>query len=226
MVANQNPEGPDSYDDPVFQPPQPPGTDGGRTFLLFGVVYIGMIMATLLASRMGWCDRNQPFTVEYLSASWWPGLAWGTLACLPLFIALLPPLHYRWSIFDQLSNAIAEHVVPLFSRMNSLEIIFLAILVGFGEEMLFRWCLQGWLEGIFGGVWGSTLALFSASALFGICHWVNTAYAWTATLMGLYLGILMKLSGTWLAPTVTHAIYDAVVLLYVTDRLPWRYSRS
>ena len=57
-------------------------------------------------------------------------------------------------------------------------------------------------------------ALVLASVLFGACHFVNWAYAVTATLLGLYLGVLWLFTGNVLAPAVTHAVYDFVAVVY------------
>ena len=61
---------------------------------------------------------------------------------------------------------------------------------------------------------GLEAALVLASVLFGVCHFVNWAYAITATLIGLYLGALWLFTGNVLAPAVTHAVYDFAALVY------------
>ena len=54
-----------------------------------------------------------------------------------------------------------------------------------------------------------------ASMVFGLCHWVNVSYGVTTTVIGVYLGWLMCWSGTWLAPAVSHTLFDLVAFLYI-----------
>jgi len=55
-----------------------------------------------------------------------------------------------------------------------------------------------------------------SSLLFGLCHWISTAYVVMATAMGLLLGGLFLATGNLAAPMVAHALYDFLALLYLT----------
>jgi membrane protease YdiL (CAAX protease family) len=78
--------------------------------------------------------------------------------------------------------------------------------------MLFRGVLQGVFTRWLPSAW---LAVALVSVLFGILHAVTFSYAVMATLMGAYLGWLRNETGNLLAPIITHALYDFVVLLYL-----------
>jgi hypothetical protein len=72
--------------------------------------------------------------------------------------------------------------------------------------------LAGWLP-----VW---LALVVTAVVFGIAHWVTTAYAVVAGVVGLYLGLLYLRTENLLAPAVAHALYDFVALLVIVRLKP------
>jgi membrane protease YdiL (CAAX protease family) len=56
--------------------------------------------------------------------------------------------------------------------------------------------------------------------VFGIAHWVTTAYAVVAGVVGLYLGLLYVITENLLAPAVAHALYDFVALLVLVRLKP------
>jgi membrane protease YdiL (CAAX protease family) len=85
-----------------------------------------------------------------------------------------------------------------------------------GEELLFRWAIQGGLAAWFDSPSGQVLAVVIAAVLFGLCHFLNLAYAAVTFVIGIYFGGLMSWSGTWLAPALTHAAYDFLALVYLT----------
>ncbi|MDH5675512.1 MAG: CPBP family intramembrane metalloprotease [Myxococcales bacterium] len=88
-----------------------------------------------------------------------------------------------------------------------------ALLAGLAEEALFRGLLQSWLHAQL----GASAALVGASLVFGLLHAVTLGYALFATLVGLHLGALWLWSGALLAPMLTHALYDFLILVYIRD---------
>ncbi len=118
-----------------------------------------------------------------------------------------------------MKNFVQEEMKPLFSRSSILELLIVSLLAGFCEEIFFRWCLQGGIASAIGTPTGTVIALVVVSILFGSCHWVNASYGITTAFVGLYLGLLMIWSGSFLAPAIAHALFDFIALIYVA-KLP------
>ena len=112
----------------------------------------------------------------------------------------------------------------MFSNSSYLELLVLSVFAGFGEELFFRWCLQGGISSQLEPMLGKSVSIGAgiaiASLMFGICHWVNTVYLVTAFLIGTYLGLTMVWTGTWLVPAISHASFDFIALLYIVNSRP------
>jgi membrane protease YdiL (CAAX protease family) len=106
----------------------------------------------------------------------------------------------------------------LFADLSMMQLALISLLAGFGEELLFRGVLQSALGDRIGPPWGIWMGLLVASVIFGMCHWLTSTYALLATLIGIYLGALLLLTGNLIAPIVTHALYDFVALVYMVRR--------
>jgi membrane protease YdiL (CAAX protease family) len=89
-------------------------------------------------------------------------------------------------------------------------LIILSLAAGVAEETLFRDAIQGGLAERVGPIF----AILLASALFGASHMLTWTYGILAALIGVYLGVLYILTGNLLAPMITHALYDAVFLVW------------
>jgi membrane protease YdiL (CAAX protease family) len=109
---------------------------------------------------------------------------------------------------------VVHQIGPLLVQRSTGQLALLAAVAGLGEEVLFRGVVQVGLARVL-PVAG---ALFAASALFGLVHFVSRAYAILAGIMGFYLGTLFLIQGSLLAPVITHALYDFVALIYVARR--------
>jgi len=89
---------------------------------------------------------------------------------------------------------------PLLIEMNQAERIYISLLAGFSEELLFRGVLQP--------RWG----IAAASIIFGALHAATSGYFLLATVMGFYLGWLFLYTGNLLVPMSVHALYDVFAL--------------
>jgi membrane protease YdiL (CAAX protease family) len=159
----------------------------------------------LLAVALGWWLNVPPFERLQLE---WRALAWGCLATGPPLLFLLWARRTRWGPIAQLVQVVERKIAPLFAGSTPGELLIVALLAGIGEEAFFRGVLQPWLDTRF----SAPVALTITSALFGAAHWLTSTYALLATLVGLYLGWLVLVSGNLLVPIVTHALYDLVAL--------------
>jgi CAAX protease family protein len=178
---------------------------------------VGEAALALLAVGLGRLLGISPLATLQPS---WSALLWGFLATAPLLLALLGVLRTQARPLRRLVDFVLGELGPILARRSVLELALLAALAGLGEELLFRGLIQAGLM----RVMPTFLALFSASALFGLAHFATSTYAVVAALMGLYLGALFLLQGNLLAPLVAHALYDFVALLLVVRR--WQASRA
>ena len=167
--------------------------------LLVAILFQGMIIPVALL--LAWL----------LGVSPWSGLTpdlasitLGLAATLPPLIALhgLTRARVRW--FEELSDMIRPLIHSLFRGRWPGWIVVVSLLAGFGEELLFRGVLQGWLAG-FSPPW---LAVVAASLVFGLLHFLSWTYFLFAVGFGLYLGVIYQVTDSLLAVCLVHALYD------------------
>ena len=159
----------------------------------------------LLALPLGrWWDAPPFGRLEWS----WGGLAAGIAATAPLLVALRWGLTTRWPPAARFVRVVEERVAPLFAGARPADLLLLALLAGVAEEALFRGVIQEALQARL----PTAPAILLAALLFGVAHWINATYAVLATLVAVYLGILLDVSGNLLAPITAHALYDALAL--------------
>jgi membrane protease YdiL (CAAX protease family) len=141
-------------------------------------------------------------------------VVWGIVATGPLLLGLAWMVRARTGAAHRLVNLVIEQLGTFLAERSNADLALLAAVAGISEEFLFRGVLQVGLARVLpvGG------ALLATSALFGLVHFASRAYAVLAGVMGLYLGTLLLIQGTLLAPVITHALYDFVALVYVARR--------
>lgn len=149
---------------------------------------------------------------EWRRWPWLTSILPGCLAGLVLFglAQLLDHLPFNWS--KKFVSGVERMMGQLFGNLPRVGLLLISIAAGVGEEMLFRWCLMGGSIEWIGWPW----ALIISSLVFGACHWVNTTYAITTTLAGVFLGGLMLVYDTVVVPMMAHACYDALALAWLT----------
>lgn len=161
-----------------------------------------------LAMFLGWLLHQPPLeTLAFTVRDTLIGIA-ATLPLILMFFAIL-----RWPVgpLAGLRRFTLEVLCPMLAPCTAPDLLAIAILAGFGEEMLFRGTLQA-LFAKGGGIW---IGLATASVLFGVLHAITPTYAVLASLIGAYLGGLWLLTGNILAPIIVHALYDFAVLYYL-----------
>jgi membrane protease YdiL (CAAX protease family) len=180
--------------------------EGFLAICAIGMSFIGFYDRRQNLGEFGWDQLHQ-------------GLIWGLVASLPL-LGYLAAFHFfppDW--MRSLRKFCVEHLCPLFQGSAIWELALLALAAGIGEELLFRWSLQGGLTSIFDARFGQPVAgvisLIIASLLFGLCHSVTKLYFTVTFIGGLFLGWTMIATSNWLVPAVAHALYDFVALVYI-----------
>ena len=177
----------------------------------------------LAALGIGWLLGYSPAVGIKLgiTISWLEGrpqilaAAYGVVATVPLLAALYLIDRCSWGPLARLRQ-IAEHLIPrMFAGASIFQLAAVSIAAGIGEELLFRGLVQAGLSRLIGPPAGPWIALAAASAVFGVCHWLNTTYAAAAALAGLYFGLIFWASDSLWTPIVAHALYDFLALLYL-----------
>jgi len=126
----------------------------------------------------------------------------------------LSTLLYRfWPLYHRSVDAYIE---PVVANLGWWDLIWLGLLPGIAEELLFR--------GIMLPAFGSNLlAVFCSSLIFGILHlrsWQYWPYFLIATLMSIVLAYTMILSKNLLVPILTHILLNLVSCLF------WKYQKT
>jgi len=170
------------------------------------LVFEGMLipLALALALLLG----VRPWTQFHSSAE---TVLVSVAATLPLlaFLGLFAAARPAW--FEEIDARVRQLIESLFRGCGYGPVLAVSALAGLGEELLFRGVVQAWLTGLAGPWTGVILA----SGLFGLAHAVTRAYFVLAMAMGVYLGMLYHLTGNLLLPTLVHALYDAIAIIYL-----------
>lgn len=138
----------------------------------------------------------------------------GILAALGLtavLFGLFTAIYARpFGPFRGIHQLLTERAGPIFSGMGLFHFAVIAGLAGVGEEALFRGWLQGWMQ----LHWGTGPAVMISSLLFGLAHPLSLSYLLSTLAIGLALTGLYQYSGGWLAPALTHGLYDFLALAW------------
>jgi membrane protease YdiL (CAAX protease family) len=183
-------------------------------FLAIGVEGGLIVLAWLL----GWLLETSPLAQFAWTRE---GAVWGVLAAAPMLLGALSVFLWPVGPLRPIKEFSEKVLRPTLAPCSVLDLLGISVLAGLGEEMLFR----GVLQASFAKHMNVWLAILLASVLFGVLHAVTRTYAVLATLSGIYLGWLWVYTGNLLAPVITHALYDFLVLLYLlrgpgSDELP------
>lgn len=154
-----------------------------------------------------------------LSALLW--IVGATAASVVVYLVL------KWLPFEALKEI--DRYVKQFYRdyLKSLavwQLAVIALLAGFGEELLFRGLFQTGLiqaAGYFGfsGLPVSATVIVCASILFGLAHALSKMYFFLAFLISICFGVILLATGNILIPIFVHAFYDLFVFLYIGHEL-------
>ena len=196
--------------------------------LILGIVVEGgLVILALVLAWFGLWDQSQPLKEMRSWAAWKSPILLGLAATVPMLGYLI--LFHFWTpkFLQPMQQFVDLKLKPMFRGASLLEMLTLSLMAGFGEELFFRWCLQGGITHLLTPTMGTAGAIstgiIAASLVFGACHWVNSAYGVTTILVGTYLGLLMVWSGSWLVPAIAHALFDFVAMIYIA-RWPSKYQ--
>lgn len=182
-------------------------------FLLSAGLFEGGLL--VVAFVLGWILGVNP-TAELQWTT--EGFGLGAVATIPMLLLLAACFLSTAGGIRQIRNFLRDVLGPVLDQCRLIDIIFLAMLAGVCEEVLFRGLLYQWSRD-----WNPTLAIIMTNVLFGLAHSITPLYAWLAGIIGLYLTALMFLgpSPNLLIPITTHTVYDFIAFLVVL----WDYRR-
>lgn len=190
-----------------------------------GVAVLGVILAALfgLFSRTPWFAQDGTLW----SANWF-GAGLGISTTMGLLVAgLLFGLIYgmsqrRFVWIREIESLIDGTFLPLLQGRSLVELALLSLLAGVGEEVLFRWAIQGGLEAVLLpqahplSAW--LIATILSSTLFGLAHFVTPGYFFLTLIIGWVMSLLVVFGGGLWAPILAHAVYDFIALFWMLRR--------
>jgi hypothetical protein len=180
-------------------------------FLRLAAIFEGGLV--LVALALGLVFRIDPF--DQFSIELKPVLL-GLAAALPPFLVLVVADRFRFSALERIKRIVLELLGPSLVACRWYELLFVAALAGFGEELVFRGVLQRlfdhWLD--FGGS-GLIAGLIASNVIFGLLHMLTPTYAVLAALMGVYFGVLLEATHppNVITPMLAHGAYDYLAFL-------------
>ncbi|SDM14911.1 hypothetical protein SAMN05660860_01920 [Geoalkalibacter ferrihydriticus] len=174
-------------------------------FLYFtAFFYAGLTLVALILNRL--------LTGTYLPSpvvlSWEAaGLAVAASGLMMAAVWLLVVLDLPF--MGRIQEKLAQYQ-PLLAGLSQSERIYVSVLAGFSEELLFRGVLQP--------SWGIAVT----SVVFGALHAVTFSYFLLATAVSFYLGWLFQYTGNLFVPMAAHALYD----IFALNLLAWLNARD
>ncbi|VAX35696.1 hypothetical protein MNBD_PLANCTO02-1873 [hydrothermal vent metagenome] len=182
-------------------------------FLNMGAFVEGGVI--LLALFLAWV-----FDVDWQAFLHWDmkAAAWSMGGLLPMLLLFFFLHRFPIGSMLKVKRFLIDVLGPSLSTCRWYELLILAGLAGLSEELLFRGVLQPWFENIGGETAGHSLGVIGSNILFGLVHAVTITYAILASLMGIYLSLLLDISGerNLIIPVIVHALYDFVAFLVIS----------
>ena len=198
---------PEGGDDPRQDGPNAADL-GESTFVRFGLLFYGAMMAAALVWRVGLYGEPILYaSAEAEAAGIRPIRDVGlgvVVGLLVVGVSHVATVRTGWG--ERLARRLAESLGPV-STPNA---ILVAMASGLGEELFFRGALQ------------PRVGLVLASLLFGLVHFVprREMLPWPgfAVVTGLVLGAMFEWTGNIVAPVVAHIVVNGVNLPYLVRR--------
>ena len=180
-------------------------------FLRLAAVFEGGLV--FVALGLGLVFRINPFAEFRVEGT---AIAVGIAAALPPFLLLVVTDRFRFSALERIKRIVLQLLGPSLIACRWYELVAVAALAGFGEELVFRGVLQRlferWLD--FRGS-GPIAGLVASNVIFGLLHCLTPTYGVLAALMGIYFGVLLDATHppSVVAPILAHGLYDYLAFL-------------
>ncbi len=164
----------------------------------------------IVAIILGWIADINPFQHLRFTES---ALIHGILGTLPVFLFFMTLQYTNLQSIARIRRLLLETIAPAMKDYGWADLLVLAAIAGFTEELLFRGVIQPWLE----NSWGFNAALIISNLILGLVHAVTFIYAVLAFLIGIYLGIFLDYGGerNLLTPIIIHGLYDFLAFIVI-----------
>lgn len=180
--------------------------------LAMGIFFEGLFV--VLALGIAWLFDFYDVTIPFLT--FFAGdpvreIVIGSLLAVPLLLGVKSLEKVRFEPIAKFFDYVYRNLTPLFAPLKWWQAALLSIAAGVGEEILFRWCIQGGLTRFM----HPALAVSIAAIIFGLMHCLSLIYVLLTTAVGVLLGIIYIYFGP-LAAIACHAMYDflAIVIFF------------
>lgn len=176
-------------------------------FLMGAALFEGGLL--LVSFLLGWLVEIHPTAELTWSLR---DFGFGLLATIPMLLMMGACWLSRNEGLTQIREFLRDVLGPFLDRCRLIDILFLALLAGICEEVLFRGLVFQFIR-----PFNLTLAVIITSLLFAAAHAITSLYAFLAGFLGLYLTALMCVNSSpnLLIPMTAHAAYDFVGFLLV-----------
>lgn len=178
-----------------------------REFLRMATLFQGGLL--LLALGLAWLGGIDLGKQLHVTGA---AVAWGVGATMPMLALFVVTYRFPVGPLGRIKGFLHEVLGPPLAQCRWYDLVFVALLAGCSEELLFRGVLQSWI-----GRWGAVTGLLASNVIFGLAHAVTPTYAVLAGLLGIYLGLVFTITGEAnLVPAILcHALYDLVAFFVV-----------
>ena len=168
------------------------------------------VALTPLAWGLGWLCNIEVFDDLHYSES---AMANGFLATLPLVMLFFAMQQATYRPLIKIRELLLETLGARLQDRQWSDLLILAAIAGFSEEVLFRGFIQPWAE----QQTDITTGLIISNLVFALLHAVTPLYAVLAFLMGIYLGLSLDYGEerNLMTPTIIHGVYDFVAFLAI-----------
>ncbi len=177
-------------------------------FLKVATYFEGGLVA--VAYLIGWLGDVDPLANLHPQLF---ALLWGLAGTVPLYLLFLLSYHMPVGKLHAIKRFLIDRLGPFLDACHWKDLLYLSLLAGVTEEILFRGLLQPLLE----AHWGWAAGIIFSNLLFAIAHFITPLYALLAGLTGLYLGFSLDFGGerNLLTPILIHALYDFLAFVAV-----------
>ncbi len=163
---------------------------------------------SVLAILLGLFVNVNPFENLHFSEI---GIVYGVIGTAPLFIMFVSLEKIQVDSISKIKDLLLNTLGSTLHKYHWTDLLILAAIAGFSEELLFRGFLQPWIA----NSWGGMAGLILSNLIFGLVHAVTPLYAILATLVGIYLGLSLDITGetNLFVPIIIHGLYDFLAFL-------------
>ena len=137
---------------------------------------------------------------------------WGMLATLPMIVFYVLAEKSNWGPLRRIREFLIEELGPALLMCRWYDFVWIALLAGLGEELVFRGALQ------------PRIGLIAASVLFGFVHSITPAYIVLAGAIGFFLGWVTQATGNLWPAILAHGLYDLFAFVMITRMARRRFA--